>query len=479
MRDRGGNGYGVRTGVLPRCGYGEDRRGDPQHGKRTDRDDMRRRQSWLYDEGDCCGGRRFSCREYGDGGREYSEYPWDQRRDAGGDHAVHGDDRVPGNGADGEDDRGDHGTEADIRGRVTEAGIRDRVTERAEVTDMGEMKGSKGTGGRGTLSGDRKAGARSASQGSRRADGRSTASDGRRPDGKSIAPGRRADGKSVSTRGADGKSIRTRGAGEEVYAAGSHHRGRRKNKKKGNVISIIILVIAIAVFCVSAYKLFTIGKGYYDGRSEYDKIKNLAIGDGDKKDEDGPKVNFDELKALNPDTVAWIRFDPEPKIIDYPVVQGKDNQEYLHKTFSANENSLGTIFLNVDNNPNFTDENSIIYGHRMKDGSMFRHLVDYEDKAFWEANPYFYIYTPDGQELKYHIYSMGQVVDTSDTYLTEFNSQEEYQNFLNMTKEVSLYDTGVEVTTGDTIVTLSTCTSASDEHRFVVRGVRVWEDSAQ
>ncbi len=344
---------------------------------------------------------------------------------------------------------------------------------------MVEMKGSKGTGGRGTLSGDRKAGARSASQGSRRADGRSTASDGRRPDGKSIAPGRRADGKSVSTRGADGKSIRTRGAGEEVYAAGSHHRGRRKNKKKGNVISNIILVIAIAVFCVSAYKLFTIGKGYYDGRSEYDKIKNLAIGDGDKKDEDGPKVNFDELKALNPDTVAWIRFDPEPKIIDYPVVQGKDNQEYLHKTFSANENSLGTIFLNVDNNPNFTDENSIIYGHRMKDGSMFRHLVDYEDKAFWEANPYFYIYTPDGQELKYHIYSMGQVVDTSDTYLTEFNSQEEYQNFLNMTKEVSLYDTGVEVTTGDTIVTLSTCTSASDEHRFVVRGVRVWEDSAQ
>ncbi|MDE6938683.1 MAG: hypothetical protein K2P28_11025, partial [Lachnospiraceae bacterium] len=180
---------------------------------------------------------------------------------------------------------------------------------------MGEMKGSKGTGGRGTLSGDRKAGARSASQGSRRADGRSTASDGRRPDGKSIAPGRRADGKSISTRGADGKSINTRGAdgksirgargaGEEVYAAGSHHRGRRKNKKKGNVISNIILVIAIAVFCVSAYKLFTIGKGYYDGRSEYDKIKNLAIGDGDKKDEDGPKVNFDELKALNPDTVA-------------------------------------------------------------------------------------------------------------------------------------------------------------------------------
>ena len=70
---------------------------------------------------------------------------------------------------------------------------------------------------------------------------------------------------------------------------------------------------------------------------------------------------------------------------------------------------------------------------------------------------------------------MGEVLDTSDTYLTEFNTEEEYQNFLNMTKQVSLYDTGIEVTTSDTIVTLSTCTSASDNHRFVVRGVRVKE----
>lgn len=103
---------------------------------------------------------------------------------------------------------------------------------------------------------------------------------------------------------------------------------------------------------------------------------------------------------------------------------------------------------------------------------MFRHLQDYEDQSFWESNPYFYIYTPDGREITYHIYSVGQVEDTSDTYLTSFASDEDYQVFLDMTKEISLYDTGVEVTTEDTIVTLSTCTSASDEHRFVVRGVK-------
>ena len=261
------------------------------------------------------------------------------------------------------------------------------------------------------------------------------------------------------------------------------HRGRRrkgKGKKGKGIVSNLILIVALAVFAVSAYQLFKIGKGYYDGRSEYDKIRDLAIetkddGGDDAGNQPRYQVNFDELMALNSDTIGWIRFDPEPAIINYPIVQGKDNQEYLHKTFSANDNSLGTIFLNVENNPNFRDQNSIVYGHRMKDGSMFRHLQDYEDRAFWEANPYFYIYTPDGQELIYHIYSMGEVLDTSDTYLTEFNTEEEYQNFLNMTKQVSLYDTGIEVTTSDTIVTLSTCTSASDNHRFVVRGVRVKE----
>lgn len=255
---------------------------------------------------------------------------------------------------------------------------------------------------------------------------------------------------------------------------------RRKGKKKTNIFTNIILLAAIAVFCVSAFQLYKIFKGYYDGRSEYDKIREVALGDMEPEEEgeEAPQfaVDFDELLKINPDTIGWIRFSPEPSIINYPIVQGTDNQEYLHKTFSANENTLGAIFLNVDNSPDFRDKNSVIYGHRMRDGSMFRHIQDYEDRAFWEANPYFYIYTADGRELVYQVYSMGQIEDTSESYMTEFVSDEEFQNFLNMTKQTSLYDTGIEVTTSDKIVTLSTCTSASDNHRFVIRGVRVKQE---
>ncbi len=251
-----------------------------------------------------------------------------------------------------------------------------------------------------------------------------------------------------------------------------HHRGRRK-KARRSVGSTLILCIALVVFLVSAFQLVRIVKGYLDGRGEYDDLRDLAI---ETEGDEGFTVDFDALLAINADTIGWIRFDPEPAQINYPIVQGLDNDYYLHHTFSANENTLGAIFLNCTNAADFTDRNSIVYGHRMRDGSMFRHLEDYEDASFWEENPYFYIYTVGGRELKYEVYSAGVVKDTSDTYLTEFDSDEAFQSFLDYTKSVSNYDTGVVPTVTDKIVTLSTCTSASNEDRFVVRGVLIQDE---
>jgi|GEM_PF-134974 len=373
--------------------------------------------------------------------------------------------------------REDSGMESDGRGRRREdSGMESDSRGRRNARVGGESDRDAKADGRSRRRADSELESDSGSRRSAEGEDRSH----RNVKGESMSH-RRADGKSVGhrnggDRGADGKSVRSRradGITDGEAKQGDRRRGRRRKKKK-NLVMNIILAVAFAVFCISAFQLIKICKGYYDGRSEYEKIRDLAL-EGDNKEKDGPKfqVNFDELMALNPDTVAWLRFDPEPSVINYPVVQGKDNEEYLHKTFSANENTLGTIFLNVDNSAGFQDENSILYGHYMNDGSMFRHLEDYKDQAFWEANPYFYIYTPDGQELVYHIYSVGEVLDTSDTYLTEFPTNDDYQNFLNMTKEVAMYDTGIEVTTADTIVTLSTCTSANNDHRFVVRGVKV------
>ena len=250
------------------------------------------------------------------------------------------------------------------------------------------------------------------------------------------------------------------------------HRGRREKKKKAGMLSNIILIVALAVFCVSAFQLVKIVGGYAKGRDEYKKIQSIALNKEDSEPEKGFSVNFDELKGINPDTVGWIRFYPEPSIINYPIV-------HLHKTFSENDNTLGTIFLNADNNANFNDRNSIIYGHRMKDGSMFRKLDEYKEKSFWEANPYFYIYTLDGRKLTYIIYAAGVTTEKSDVYQTDFSDDAMFQSFTKAAKSMALYDTGVKVTNSDSCVTLSTCTGASDEHRFVVIGVRVQEEELE
>ena len=245
-------------------------------------------------------------------------------------------------------------------------------------------------------------------------------------------------------------------------------RGRRK--KKGSLVLRIAFLFSAVVFGVSVWQLVKIGKGYLDGQNEYKRVKNIVVDGGGNKNKF--RVDFSELMSMNEDTVGWIRFYPEPSAISYPLVQGEDQEYYLHRTFNRKKNASGAIFLDVDASPDFRDKNTIIYGHRMKDGSMFRHLQDYSEKEFWEKNQYFYIYTPYGTEITYHIYSVGEVDAVLDTYLTSFAEGREYVEFLNMTKETALYDTGVEVRNSDTIVTLSTCTSDSDNHRFVVRGVK-------
>lgn len=272
------------------------------------------------------------------------------------------------------------------------------------------------------------------------------------------------------------KKKRPRPENVEAVMQETPKKKRKKNKGIGNVISTIVLLIALAVFVFSAFQLYKIFKGYNEGQNEYEEVIALAI-EGNDKDENEFRVNFDELTAINSDTVGWIRFYPEPVQINYPVVQGPDNDVYLSKTFSANDNTVGAIFVNVYNNPDFNDRHTIIYGHRMNDNTMFHDLAKYRDKDFWKANPNFYIYTPDGRKITYNIYAAGEILETSESYLTDFVNDEEFQNFIYLTEQESGYATGVDVEVDDTVVTLSTCVKGKSEARYVVRGVKAAEEN--
>ena len=259
-----------------------------------------------------------------------------------------------------------------------------------------------------------------------------------------------------------------------------HHRGRRKKKGGSNIVSNIILVIAIVVFAVSAYKLYGIFSEYNKGDKEYQKIQDLVINTEKKDDtkEEAFSVDFEKLLEMNSDVVGWIRFD-EPSEINYPVVQGRDNEEYLKRTFEANTNKLGTLFVDVNNPGDFSGRNTFIYGHNMKNGSMFAQLLKYKDDSFYKEHPYFYIYTPDGKVRTYEIFSAGVVKDTSDSYIMDYADDAAFQTYIDYIKQQSAYPTSAEVTTASKIVSLSTCTNVRDDERFLVHGVSIKEEAVK
>lgn len=165
----------------------------------------------------------------------------------------------------------------------------------------------------------------------------------------------------------------------------------------------MILLLCIAVFGIAAVKLIDIGKEYYDGQKEYKELKayikevpvcqpEKMTGDEPEK-ETGKEIDFEGLRKINEDLVAWIQI---PGIgVDYPVVQGEDNEYYLYHTFQKENNKAGSIFLDYRNHDDFTDRRVILYGHNMKDGSMFSNLKQYQDSVFRKNSDSAYLYLPE------------------------------------------------------------------------------------
>lgn len=249
-------------------------------------------------------------------------------------------------------------------------------------------------------------------------------------------------------------------------------------KKKGNIFSMIVLAIAASVFVFSLFMLVDSLLPYFKGGQEYDEVRKLAI--QHETEDDGEEerflVDFNLLKEQNEDTIAWIRMD-EPSVISYPVVKSKDNNEYLTKTFTANDNKLGAIFMDMNCSSDFSDRNTIIYGHHMSvGGEMFSELDSYADADFCREYPYFYIYTSDNKVRTYQVFAAGIVKDTAKNYTLSFGSDEEFLDYLSTCKASSNYAVNIDLDKDSKIVTLSTCTNVNEDERFIVQGVLFKEE---
>lgn len=260
---------------------------------------------------------------------------------------------------------------------------------------------------------------------------------------------------------------------------GNKKQVRKKKSKAGDVILTILLLFAIGVFCYAAYNLYHIYTEYKKGTDEYNHIEQMAVTERepDSVAEASPQdvlappisVDFSPLKSTNEDVVGWIYIEALEDV-SYPVVQGTDNDEYLHTTYEGNYNFAGTIFVDYENKGDFSDCNTIVYGHNMKNGSMFGNLKNFVQKEeTYQKSKYFWILTPE-RSLRYEVISAYTTSVSSDTYTLFKGPGEEFLTYLNNIVEKSeIATTPGELTVKDRIVTLSTCTG-NEATRFVVQG---------
>ena len=180
------------------------------------------------------------------------------------------------------------------------------------------------------------------------------------------------------------------------------------------------------------------------------------------------RMDFSALREVNSEVFGWIYIPGTT--ISYPLVQGQDNDYYLNHTWKKTYGSVGAIFLECQNHADLSDFNTIVYGHRMNNNSMFGPLRRYQKQSFWEAHPYLYL-TDDSGTHQYEIFAAYEASVSSVTYQLGFSGTTSKQAFLEECLSRSVLTTGITPTENDHILTLSTCTGNGHATRWVVQAV--------
>lgn len=223
--------------------------------------------------------------------------------------------------------------------------------------------------------------------------------------------------------------------------------------RKALIIAIVLLLIALGAGGVFVYR-------YWSQQQAYNELESyVEVKDPNVVELADLTADWDALKAINPDIVAWIYIPDSP--INYPVVQGTDNSKYLHTAFDGSDgwfSSAGTIFIDAKNNAQLLDRNTFFYGHHMRDGSMFAAFDDWTNTTDFNEHRDVYILTPNGN----YYAKMFAAVKTNGSeaiVITEFASDTTFQEYIQKMLNRNIVEQEGEVFTADQIKqTFAFCT---------------------
>lgn len=251
--------------------------------------------------------------------------------------------------------------------------------------------------------------------------------------------------------------------------------GKKKKKKLTKLARWFLRLVLVVSIAVAGYSGFQLYKGIKDYRDSENAYQNLAQNTEGQTEEtivtdqgerhNFTKANFEALAEINPDVVGWLSL--EDTVINYPIVQGSDNEYYLHHLFTKEYNNTGCIFMDVDNAKDFSDLNTVLYAHHMRNGSMFAELEGYRDQEYYDTHRELVLQTPSGNYLVEPF--AGLLTDGYSDYIQiGFQDGDSFLSYVNQMRSQSTFQSDVTITAEDRILTMSTCRYDVDNGRYAV-----------
>lgn len=256
----------------------------------------------------------------------------------------------------------------------------------------------------------------------------------------------------------------------------------KENRRVKRIFIWLLLLASVCAMAVSGYKLWEIRAMYARGDHSYEKLvhdvkdpsvsQTPSVSDGTKAEPGAvkiPKVNIDfkTLQAINPDAVAWL-YCPDT-VIDYPVMRADDYGYYLSHLPDGTYNANGSLFLDYNNPSDFSGGLNIVYGHNMNSGKMFGSLGKYKRQVHYDAHPYMYFYTLQGNysiELLY-----GCVIGAGQWRDRAFMYESNRSSLLDYAAQHTTFVSNASYSEEDRIIALSTCSYEFDDARYVLIGI--------
>src|SRR5699024_2236810 len=219
-------------------------------------------------------------------------------------------------------------------------------------------------------------------------------------------------------------------------------------------MKIIIRLIQIALIGVIVWSGYTIYNNKVEDKKTEERYVSLQQKYTQVSSNKTVRPQFKQLDAVNPDIIGWIHLDATT--LNYPILQSKDNEDYLKKDFENQYSRKGSIFMDYRNSPKHEKMNTVIYGHHVGDDTMFDTVEKYLDQSFYDQHKTMQYDTKYGK-YQLEVISAYETTTEDDYIQTDFSSSKQYEKFLEETLKKSEISTTIEINKNDKIVTLSTC----------------------